>query len=337
LKNPKVLAVITAYNSAKFIERAIISLLHQDYPALRRIVIDDCSSDGTYDIASKYINKIEVFRNERNSGFSFSLNRALAMVNDEEYLFILQDDVELVDPSYITKGLEHFRDRQVGLVCGQAVFDADQRLSLIKRSFARYEGHDHRDEGLSKISYSLLKADIIKIESLNSVGGFGFAGNPKLGVEDQVIAKALRCGGYILLKDVSLEYRLDYARAETLFDFLKIESNFGKTLAVAVVQRQISVNPSDSTGNRNKSNYRRTQVVVVALICASFLLFAYSYVLAVAVILGILSFEFINYLRKSSGFHGLEKLYFAAIGLIIDFVFSFSFYWGAILGISHKK
>ncbi|MGA2158530.1 MAG: glycosyltransferase family 2 protein [Dehalococcoidia bacterium] len=334
--HPKILAAITAYNSANFIEKTLISLLNQDYPALRRTVIDDCSSDRTYEIISKYTDKIEVVRNELNSGFSFSLNRALAMVDDEDYLFILQDDVELVDTSYITKLLEHAKDDKIAIVCGQAIFQKDQGLSLVKKSFARYEGHDYQDEGLTKISYSLLKADLIKIDGLRHVGGFGFAGNPKLGVEDQVLAKALRSSGYILLKDATIAYRLDYARSETLSDFLKVESNFGKTLAVAVVQGLISVNPSDSTGNRNKSNYRRTQVVIVSLICASILLFAYSYILAIAVILGLLSFEFINYMRKSAGFNGVDKLRFAAIGLLIDFAFSISFYWGMVLGLKER-
>ena len=90
MKYPRVLAVIPAYNSAEFIEKTVISLVKQDYPYLRRIVIDDCSKDGTGEIVSKYAGRLEVLRNETNSGLAFGLNRALTLAKDEEFLLILK-------------------------------------------------------------------------------------------------------------------------------------------------------------------------------------------------------------------------------------------------------
>lgn len=44
------------------------------------MIVDDCSTDGTFEICMEYARKdcrIKLFRNERNSGIEFSLNRAL--------------------------------------------------------------------------------------------------------------------------------------------------------------------------------------------------------------------------------------------------------------------
>ena len=131
MKYPRVLAVIPAYNSAEFIEKTVISLVKQDYPYLRRIVIDDCSKDGTGEIVSKYAGRLEVLRNETNSGLAFGLNRALTLAKDEEFLLILEDDVEIVDTDYVTRSLKHFEDSRVGIVCGQPVDFGPDRLSLV--------------------------------------------------------------------------------------------------------------------------------------------------------------------------------------------------------------
>ena len=337
---PKVLAVIPAYNSSEYVKGAITSLLQQGYPDLRIVVIDDCSSDNTSKILDNYQGEIEVTKNEQNMGFAHSLNRALSMTKDEEFLFVLEDDVELVTVDYISRAIRDFENEgdnnKIALICGQAIDFSPERLSLTKRAFARYLNLDYQESGIMEVSYSLLKADLIKVAALREVEGFSSAGNPKLGTEDQILAKKLRGESFILLKDTSLKYQLDFARRETLADFLKSEVNAGKTLAVAVGQRLISTNPTQSAETRRKSNYRRTQVTIVALVCLSLLLLIYSYQLAIGVILGILALEFINYLRKSKGFKSWEKPYFATVGIINDFVFSFSFYWGAMSGLKDK-
>ena len=54
----KISIVIPSYNSGRFIEEAIESVLSQDYPDTECIVIDGGSTDGTLDILKKYQDKI---------------------------------------------------------------------------------------------------------------------------------------------------------------------------------------------------------------------------------------------------------------------------------------
>ena len=56
---PKISVVIPCYNSVRFIEETLRSILDQDYPAKEIIVVDGGSSDSTLDILRKYGDKIK--------------------------------------------------------------------------------------------------------------------------------------------------------------------------------------------------------------------------------------------------------------------------------------
>ncbi len=333
MKYAKVIAVIPAYNSAAFVEKSVASLLRQDYPFLRKVVIDDCSRDNTADVLRNHEGDIEVLLNETNCGLAANLNRGVSLAGDEEFLLILEDDVELIDADYVSRALRHFEDSRVGLVCGQATDFSPERLPLADRAYARYLNLDFPAEGVKETDYSLIKADLVRLAALREIGGFDFAGNAKLGAEDQILAHRLRSKDYALIKDATLKYRLSFGRSRGLKGLLKSEANAGKTLGVAVGRGLIQADPSQNPETRAKSNYRRTQVLVVALACISVLLFAVSFMVAFGALAGVLVLDSLNYLRKSRGFPGREKPYFVGVGLANDFAFSFSFYRGFLAGL----
>ncbi len=331
-KKPGVVAVIPAYNSEKFIEKSLVSLLAQDYTFQKRIIIDDHSSDNTYKlIANKYAKKVELIRNDRNYGFAYGLNLALSMAKDADFLFILEDDIELADRDYVTRAMEYFKDDHLAVVCGQAIGFDRQRLSFAKRCFSRFVNADFQETGIKKVSYSLLKSDLLRISALKKVGGFGFAGNPKLGAEDQVLAKKLKASGYTLLKDASLKYYYDVARTNTLKGILKSEGNAGRTLGVAVSSGAISLTHR-GTENQSRFSQRTRQAVFFTLFLLSFLLFLHSSQAVGIAILALLVLEYLIYLGKSAGFSFWEKLYFSLLGLANDFNFGVNFYYGFISG-----
>lgn len=61
--------IIPTYNVELYIEKAIQSVLDQDYDQLEIIVIDDCSSDRTVELVQAFQEPhIQLFRNEKNYG-----------------------------------------------------------------------------------------------------------------------------------------------------------------------------------------------------------------------------------------------------------------------------
>ena len=54
MKKPLVTVVVPAYNTEKYIDKCLQSLLNQSYREIEVIVIDDGSKDRTNEICKKY-------------------------------------------------------------------------------------------------------------------------------------------------------------------------------------------------------------------------------------------------------------------------------------------
>jgi cellulose synthase/poly-beta-1,6-N-acetylglucosamine synthase-like glycosyltransferase/peptidoglycan/xylan/chitin deacetylase (PgdA/CDA1 family) len=121
--NPRVAVLIPAFNEEKVIVRTVRSVLNSDYANLHVIVIDDGSSDHTFDVARQaYAAEIAAGRvqvlSKQNEGKAAALNFALDRLTEEFYVGIDADTVIAADA--ISKLLPHFEDPRVGAVAGNA-------------------------------------------------------------------------------------------------------------------------------------------------------------------------------------------------------------------------
>jgi cellulose synthase/poly-beta-1,6-N-acetylglucosamine synthase-like glycosyltransferase/peptidoglycan/xylan/chitin deacetylase (PgdA/CDA1 family)/spore germination protein YaaH len=121
--NPRVAVLIPAYNEEKVIVRTIRSVLNSDYANLHVIVIDDGSSDRTFEVARRaYAAEIAAGRvqvlTKPNGGKAAALNYALDRLAEEFYVGIDADTV--IAPDAISKLIPHFEDPLVGAIAGNA-------------------------------------------------------------------------------------------------------------------------------------------------------------------------------------------------------------------------
>jgi poly-beta-1,6-N-acetyl-D-glucosamine synthase len=115
---PGVTVIVPAYNEAASVGETIESLLNQTVPAVEIIVIDDCSTDGTGDVARKY--GVTVLRPEKNTGSKAGAqNLALATV-DTEFTMAIDADT-IIAPDAIEKFLAVMRDESIAAACGFVV------------------------------------------------------------------------------------------------------------------------------------------------------------------------------------------------------------------------
>lgn len=86
--------VMPAYNSAATIIPAIESVFYQDV-ALELIIVDDCSSDNTYDLLKDRIEKdgIIYYKNSVNRGVAYSRNYGIERANGKYIAFLDSDDI----------------------------------------------------------------------------------------------------------------------------------------------------------------------------------------------------------------------------------------------------
>ena len=78
----KISVVMPVYNTKKFLEEAIKSILNQDFQDFEFIILDDFSSDGSFEILQDFAKKdkrIRLFRNEKNEWISFCRNKLISL------------------------------------------------------------------------------------------------------------------------------------------------------------------------------------------------------------------------------------------------------------------
>jgi peptidoglycan-N-acetylglucosamine deacetylase len=120
---PRVAVLIPAYNEEMVIVRTIRSVLNSDYANLRVLVIDDGSTDNTFDVArDAYRAEIAAGKltvlTKPNAGKAEALNAGLQHIDEEIYVGIDADTVIASDA--VSRLVWHFADPRVGAVAGNA-------------------------------------------------------------------------------------------------------------------------------------------------------------------------------------------------------------------------
>ena len=93
----KISIILTTFNSSKFVENTINSILKQSYQNFELIIIDDCSTDNTFLILKKYqsnSSKIRLYKTKENSGTAATpRNLGIKKAKYDIICFIDGDDI----------------------------------------------------------------------------------------------------------------------------------------------------------------------------------------------------------------------------------------------------
>jgi glycosyltransferase involved in cell wall biosynthesis len=117
----QVSVIIPAFNRAEYIKETVNSVLTQDYPNVDLIVVDDGSTDGTYEILSEYAGqdklKLLAHPGRENKGQSAALNLGLEAASGDFIAILDSDDLFL--PGKLSAQVEYLNSHpDVGLVYG---------------------------------------------------------------------------------------------------------------------------------------------------------------------------------------------------------------------------
>lgn len=92
----KVSICIPTYNGERYLEETLNSVLNQTYDNFEVIIVDDQSSDNTWEILNRYAtqdDRIRLFNNEHNLGLVGNWNRCIELAGSEWIKFVFQDDI----------------------------------------------------------------------------------------------------------------------------------------------------------------------------------------------------------------------------------------------------
>ena len=108
----QIVNIITpSYNCKKYFRNTFDSVLSQTYNDWEWIIVDDCSTDGSFEYIkelSKEQPRIKVFKTSKNSGTAVARNIALSHSNGKYITFLDSDD--LLDPNYLEEQIEFIKD-----------------------------------------------------------------------------------------------------------------------------------------------------------------------------------------------------------------------------------
>lgn len=91
----KISVIVPVYNSEKYIERCLTSIINQTYKNIEIIIINDGSTDNSQGIIDKYVkenqNTIKTYQT-KNNGVASARNLGIEKVTGDYFLFVDSDD-----------------------------------------------------------------------------------------------------------------------------------------------------------------------------------------------------------------------------------------------------
>ena len=89
---PKVSVLMPAYNSGKYIQQSIQSILDQTFQDFELIIVNDGSTDNTHDIITSFSDdRIRYYQNDGNKGLIYTRNKQINLASTE-YIALLDSD-----------------------------------------------------------------------------------------------------------------------------------------------------------------------------------------------------------------------------------------------------
>lgn len=120
--HPKVSVIMPVFNAAQHIDIAIRSILAQTLEEFELIVVDDNSTDGSFQILQDFASKevrIRLYKNDTNIGVSGTANRAIKMARSQYIARMDADDISR--PTRFAKQFRFLTQNQSFIAVGSHV------------------------------------------------------------------------------------------------------------------------------------------------------------------------------------------------------------------------
>ena len=228
---------IPVHNAKAYLKPCIESIYEQNITQFEIICIDDCSTDGSYELLmelSEIYPELIVIRNETNRGASFSRNRALKMCRGKYVWFVDADDILVPDTAgFYWDIAEH---EAADAVLGNVISFMDGSAPVAKKETKEYHSVSFSDPdayyqkrpsgypifgvwlGLFNVSFLLeneilFREDLVVYEDMTFYFELGIASNKVILVDHY--------GYYYRVRENSVSHGYHISRIKTAFECSK--------------------------------------------------------------------------------------------------------------------
>ncbi len=141
----KISVITVCYNSAKTLERTLLSVVEQDYQDFEHIVIDGGSSDGSADILANYRTGLAHLMSEPDHGIYDAMNKGLVLARGEVICFLNADD-HYASPKVLSQVARKMQAQKLDALMGDVGYFHERSPERIVR---RYRSDRFTPERLS--------------------------------------------------------------------------------------------------------------------------------------------------------------------------------------------
>lgn len=197
----KVSIIIPNYNAGIYISRCIESVMNQSYKNIEVIIIDDGSTDNSWDIINKYKNKYPqiIIKYQDNMNASIARNKGIDLASGKYVLFLDSDD-ELCNDAikFLVSAIE---ENKSDLVVGNFI-SIDSKGNFIRKEIITDKSINRTNPMkyagmVPNPSNKLFKLDIIKNNRI-------YFGNVRIGQDLNFFLKYLVFCNHISLIDYDI-------------------------------------------------------------------------------------------------------------------------------------
>ena len=122
--------IVPNYNKEKYIGKLLSQLKKQLLDEVEVIVVDDCSTDNSWNIIQEYKDVFKIIRLEKNSWVSRARNRGIEESSGEYITFIDSDDG--IKPNFIKIILKHIETKRDGYFFDYDIYCDFKNVNVVK-------------------------------------------------------------------------------------------------------------------------------------------------------------------------------------------------------------
>lgn len=197
--------IIPCYNESATIDKLLTAVISVQIPYQKEIIIvDDCSTDGSFDMLDKYRENsaIKIFRHDRNQGKGAALRTGISHATGD--IIIIQDADLEYDPNEYPNLIKPFEDGVADVVYGSRFKGANAERIL-------YFWHSIGNRFLTLFSNMMTNLNLTDMETCYKVFRRNVIQNitineDRFGFEPEITAKIAACKPRLRIYEVGISY-----------------------------------------------------------------------------------------------------------------------------------
>ena len=168
--NPLISVLIPIYNSEKFLEKCLISIINQTYKNIEIICNDDASTDKSLSMLKSFAKqdkRIKIIQNKINFGENKTRKNLIDKINGEYFIFIDSDDY--IEKNFIQKMYETIiTDRSDLVECNVNMIKiGNRKTDFTVKKFGVFTANQYINFYKAVLWNKLFKTDIVRKNKIN--------------------------------------------------------------------------------------------------------------------------------------------------------------------------